>query len=639
MKKSHILFCVSFLILYMSHAQINPSWISSGLFPGSGSSTTYNVETDLSGNIIVAGEKPSEILPVGNIFIMKYDPAGNVLWLKAFDYGTFMPWGPYDLCLDNAGNAYITFIKPVTPWTIAVQKYRASDGLLLWTTEIPGGSFNAFEWQVRPEFMTTDGNYVYIAGTKFQEGITGSSMLAVKMNLAGDTIWTRTFKGSGIYANSKSIAVDPSGNVYIAGDAWNTSIDFCVVKFNQNGGLLWHAFLDGSVYHNTDIAQKVVTDGSGNVYLTGYSQISSYQRDILTVKYNQAGTFQWQRSYGNPDYASNNAYYLEIAQDGNLYVGGYVAFQDPYPGTGKDYCLLKYDPSGNLLWDATYDYHNNEDDHPHDFEMGSDGSVYICGTTRKSCYPWEFITTVKFNAQGNLVWDVCIPGLYGTPWEISVSGSDQFVVAAGSYDTIQVKEATTIKYVSASPVDYEANITGIYFSSIIAPPVINTANQTVLAIVHDTANLEYLIPYITISDHACMYPEDEVTTSFVVPVWYNVSSFDGKTEKWWYVTVDGGYVGYEESRMENIQIYPNPTPGKFQLTKNNIKSDSKIRKGINRIELLDFHDKVLGSFNLESGPPDGGWGLDFDITGYPAGVYICRIFFSNSVIVRKIVKF
>jgi len=53
---------------------------------------------------------------------MKYDPNGNVILLKISGYENIMPMVPYDLRLDDAGNACITFIKPVSPWTIAVQK-------------------------------------------------------------------------------------------------------------------------------------------------------------------------------------------------------------------------------------------------------------------------------------------------------------------------------------------------------------------------------------------------------------------------------------------------------------------------------------------------------------------------------------
>jgi hypothetical protein len=326
-----------------------------------------------------------------------------------------------------------------TYWSIAVQKYETTDGTIMWTSELSDATFNAFEWQVKPTYMTIDENHLYVAGTKFEAGVGNREMLAMKLDLNGNILWTATHAGPGD-SNSKSIAVDENGNVYIAGDAWNTSIDYCVVKFDPNGNLLWDAFLDGDVYHSTDIAESVLVDDNGNVYVTGYSLISSYQKDILTAKYDQNGNFLWKQSYGNPGYRVNNAYYLAMSETGDLYVGGYSAYEDPYPGTGKDYILLKYTPTGSLIWDARYDYKNYLDDHPFDFDLGPEGNIYICGITMKSCYLYKFITAVKFNPQGELEWDVRVPNLYGTPWEISVIEEDRFVVAAGAFD---IQEGTT----------------------------------------------------------------------------------------------------------------------------------------------------------------------------------------------------
>ncbi|MCD4683617.1 MAG: SBBP repeat-containing protein, partial [Bacteroidales bacterium] len=510
------------------------------------------------------------------------------------------------------------------------------DGTLLWTSEIADATFNAFEWQVKPTYMTIDDNHLYIAGTKFEQGVTDSEMLIFKMDFNGDTLWTATHKGTGIYSNSKSVAVDPSGNVYIAGDAWNTSIDYCVVKFDPDGNLLWDAFYDGQVYNDTDIAQKVIVDNIGNVYITGYNQISSNLTDIVTVKYDQNGNFQWDKSYGNPEYRSNNAYFLETDESGNLYVGGYSAYEDPYPGTGKDYILLKYNPSGNLLWDARWDHFNYLNDHPVDFDMGLDGNVYICGISVKSCFPWEFITVVKYNPQGDLQWNFCIPEMYGTPWEISVINNDEFVVAAGSYDTIMVKDATTIKYDDSNPVFYDNDIIDISFESQIAPPIIDYENHTVIATVYDTVDLQYLVPYIAISDYACIYPDDEDTTSFVVPVWYNVTSFDN-VEQWWYVIVEGGYVGYNECKIESLQIYPNPAREKFEVRcslPNCVSQAGMFEVGHCRMELFDLFGKRAAL--LFEGKPASGQ-LEFDVGYLPAGVYICRLHSENQQISKKLI--
>lgn len=618
-----VLACISGL-----SAQVIPDWITPGQFPGGGSSSAYELETDAAGNVYIAGEKSYDIAPLGDIFLIKYDPNGNLIWLKTYGSANPQPIGPFDLCLDAAGNAYLAFVNPGSPWAIAIQKYRAADGFLEWTSEIPGSSFNSFEWQVRPVFMISDGNFIYLGGTKFETGESGSWMLAVKMNTGGGIEWSRTFKGSGIYANAKSIATDPSGNVYIAGDAWNASIDYCVVKYNQQGDYQWHAFLDGSVYHDTDVAENVIVDNNGNVYVTGYSQISSYEKDILTVKYNAGGVFQWQRSYGNPEYDSNNAYFLALSASDDLLVGGYVAFETPYPGSGKNFCLLKYNTAGDLQWSAIYDYQNNLDNHPFGFSKGPDGSIYIAGTSLKSCEVQQYITIVRVNPQGIIDWDISIPGLQGTPWEIGSTANDAFTIAAAKFNTQAVHEAVAIHFEPDAPVTYGADITDIWFTSQTAPPVIDFGAQTILATVHDTANLATLIPFITTSDHACFYPEDEVVTDFTTPVWYNVSSFDGEIEKWWYVSVQQGPVSTGRQTMQEFEVYPNPASAWVQMQ----LPESKYRPLT--IELMNMQGVAVFKQIIENAGAFQG----FDISHLPDGVYFFQISGFDTKLIKRIIK-
>jgi len=612
-------------------AQIDTAWISKGLFPNANSSTATVVKANQLGNVLSAGSIYNINSPYENIFIVKYDENGNILWLQAYDAADTISFEPNTICLDNDGNVYITFMKHILNsntnyWSIAVQKYNGSDGSLLWTSEIGDAQFNAFEWQVKPEYMTIDNNHLYVAGTKFEPGITGSEMLVAKMDFNGDTLWTRTHKGSGVYSNSKSVAVDPSGNVYIAGDAWNASIDYCVVKFDQNGNLLWDAFYDGQIYNDTDIAQKVFVDNNCNVYITGYNQISSNLTDIVTVKYDQNGNFQWAMNYGNPDYRSNNAYFLENDAAGNLYVGGYSAYEDPYPGTGKDYVLLKYDPSGNLLWDARYDHFNYLNDHPFDFAKGPDDNIYICGISVKSCYSNEFMTVVKYNPQGDMMWNFFVPDLFGIPWRIDVIENDQFVVAGGSIDSNMVSEAATIKYSTGTSSNYESDILNVFLESQIGPPIIDYENHTVTAIVDETANLLYLVPYIAISDHACMYPDDEDTTSFAVPVWYNVTSFDN-VEQWWIVYVEGGYVRKIENDIVDFQIFPNPAKNKFEVR------SSMFEVGQCRIDFYDLNGRKLLQKNTEVGIEK----VEIDISWLEGGIYFCKVSTEKYTNTKKII--
>jgi len=616
--KKQLLTLFSIFIISLSFAQSYPSWIANNLFPDANISVSTTIAIDPSGNILVAGTIYDIDFPYENIFVAKYDAQGEQIWLQTFSSQDTMSNEPNTICTDDQGNAYITFMRhnaPQTFWSIAVQKYSATNGTIQWTSELSEAQFNGFEWQVKPKYMSIDNNYLYVAGTKFETGVSGSEILTMKLDFNGNILWHETHSGSGLYANAKSITVDQAGNVYVAGDAWNTSIDYCLIKYDPNGNMVWDAFLDGDIYHDTDIAEYVVVDNSGNVYVTGYNQISSTLTDIVTAKYNQNGVFQWKQSYGNPDYRDNNAYYLAITDEGDLLVGGYSAYEDPYPGSGKDFILLKYSPSGNLIWEARYDYNNYLNDHPFGFDMGPEGNVYICGITMKPCYVYKFITAVKVDPQGEIAWDVRWPNLYGTPWEIAVVDNGEFFVAAGSFDSIQSETATIIHYETGDPPSYEADMLDIYFEAQVAPPFIDYDNQSVIVTVHDTANIEFLVPYITRSEFSCMYPEDEVVTSFIEPIWYNITSFDDQTEKWWIVHVEGGYVGDNENKISDFEIYPNPVKDKFKIKSQKLKAESAT------IELFDLNGRQI----LEKHIPAGRETVEINVSHLKSGVYYCKI--------------
>jgi len=632
MKKLILILLFSFFIFHFSFGQIDTAWVSRSNFPDAISSTAYNVEINASGNVFSCGVGDDDNHPNDHFYLMKQHTDGSIEWIQYFGGDTTTVSGPYDMCLDQSGNAWVVY-QQLSPVKIYIQKFSGSNGAPLWHTSFERSLFNGFEWRVRPKYLTSAGNFVYVAGTEFGLQGTDSEMLAIKIDISGSVAWTETHSGSGVYANAKSIAVDDAGNVYITGDAWNSTIDYCTVRFDANGNFLWDAFQDGLTYSSTDIAQKVIVDSNGNVYVTGFSRISENQTDILTVKYDNNGNFQWNASYGNPDYTTNNAYFLDTDASGNLYVGGYNAYQVPYPGSGKDYCLLKYTPSGSLLWDRQWDHINYLEDHPFDFKQGPDGNIYICGITKKYCYSWDFITVVKYNEQGDLQWRFWVPGLFGIPWEISVIDNDEFVVAGGSYDTIMVEDATTVKYHASNPPFYEADILDVYFESQIGPPVIDYENRRVIATVHDTANIEFLVPYITRSEHSCMYPEDEVVTSFIEPIWYNITSFDEETEKWWYVIVEGGYVDISEKDLKgNIQVYPNPTRGECKV------HSSQFTVEFESLELIDIYGKVLISNNNRTIEQLNSGTFELNMSHLPAGIYFIRIKLENHTIVKKIIK-
>ena len=85
------------------------------------------------------------------------------------------------------------------------------------------------------------------------------------------------------------------GNTFLGGNIWVG--DIFLVKYNSSGTKQWTKQLGTS---SVDWSEGVVTDSSGNVYVTGYTQgpldgntsAGAGEPDIFLVKYNSSGTKQ-----------------------------------------------------------------------------------------------------------------------------------------------------------------------------------------------------------------------------------------------------------------------------------------------------------------------------------------------------------
>lgn len=127
----------------------------------------------------------------------------------------------------------------------------------------------------------------------------------------------------------------------------------------------WAQSLGGS--HN-DRAHRVVTDGNGNSYITGYlasinamfgpntatnNSTSAYEQ-MFIAKFNRSGSNLWVRTAGGVDHDEGRAVAVDGA--GNVYVTGGFGSNSAFDSTNliahgfSDVFIAKYDAEGNFLW-------------------------------------------------------------------------------------------------------------------------------------------------------------------------------------------------------------------------------------------------------------------------------------------------
>lgn len=302
-------------------------------------------------------------------FFAKYDTSGNYQW--AYSVGGTGQDIVKGIALDGTGNIYLTGTFELTAnfnpqgsaprvsvgqSDIFIAKYNSSGGFVWTQTK---GSFSQDEGTAIAVDIT--GN-VYLTGT-YKDNIdlgSGSSFifqgtqnifLAKYDGSNGNHVWSNIIEGiiTADSAFSSSIAVDPTGDVYLTGSFKGTlnleppgtthtltssgQEDVFLAKYNTNGIYKWSEKTGGNL---KDIGWGITTNGAEGVFLTGSFQgtvdfdegsgvanrTSIGSNDIFIAKYSQGnstitGTVSYSNAY--PPYMGNHfaKLYTQVMNDGN----------------------------------------------------------------------------------------------------------------------------------------------------------------------------------------------------------------------------------------------------------------------------------------------------------------------------------
>ena len=215
--------------------------------------------------------------------------------------------------------------------------------------------------------------------------------------------WVAFYNGGNGSDIAYAIAVDGSGNVYVTGfsvgpGSCNIACnDYATIKYDASGNQQWVARYNGPA-NDDDHASAIAVDASGNVYVTGSSIGTAWpDYDYATVKYDSSGNQLWVARYNGAQGDFDFANAIAVDDSGNVYVTG---FSDD---AGFDYATVKYDSSGNQQWVARYNGPASDDDEAYAIAVDASGNVYVTGLS-VGLGTQEDYATVKYNSSGQQQW-------------------------------------------------------------------------------------------------------------------------------------------------------------------------------------------------------------------------------------------
>jgi uncharacterized delta-60 repeat protein len=312
-------------------------WVARYDGPGHSLDTAMAIAVDPSGNVYVTGRSTGSVTNY-DCATVKYSPSGQEAWVARYNG----PGNGYDECraiaVDGSGNVYVTGPSAGSGADLdyVTIKYDTSGGVQ-WIARYNGpGNATDFAYAL---VLDSSGD-IYVTGTS--TGVGGNLDYAtIKYNLAGQQQWIARYNGPGNDSDGAyAIALDGSGNVIVTGGSVGTTYpdyDYATIKYNSAGQQQWVARYDGPA-HDRDEAPHMAVDGSGNVYVTGYSTGLGTDYDYATIKYSPSGEEEWVARYNAPADFGDVAYGVAVDISGNVYVTGSSAGV----GTNSDYATVKY---------------------------------------------------------------------------------------------------------------------------------------------------------------------------------------------------------------------------------------------------------------------------------------------------------
>ena len=411
-----------------------------------------------------------------DVFITKLNAAGS-----AIVYSTYLGGNgddrAFSIAVDASGNAYVTGYTGSTNFPIVagvqttvgggrhafVAKLNSNGATLLYSTYLGGsgsdsgngiaidgggasyitGSTTSIDFPILGAFQSTPGG--------------GMDAFVTKLNAAGSAIVYSTYLGGSADDRGSSIAVDSSGNAYVAGNTSSTNFptlsalqaanggggDAFITKLSASGAsLIYSTYLGGSGVENVELGRSIAVDSTGSAYITGMTASANFptfvpmqaslvgSNDAFVVKLTPAGSaFVYSTFLGGSgiDYGES----IAIDSSLNAYVAGYTSSIDfpavnadqPVNGGAYDAFIAKLNASGSALTDTDL-LGGSGSDAAYGIALDSSASAYLTGQTGSPNFP------LKTPAQGSIGTSTLAAfvakftfGATGPPTALSVSPS------------------------------------------------------------------------------------------------------------------------------------------------------------------------------------------------------------------------
>jgi hypothetical protein len=302
------------------------------------------VAADTNGNVFVTGFSDLDYATA------KLTAAGTNLWTRTFSNLTWtnLPDISSLIAVRPDGSVSVSGLETES----SVNNYNAHQirtitydgaGNQLWTDDSNGAGNDVSQLVTANSLVLSPQGYLATFGNF--PGI--HSWVTKVFDQTGNILWTWFLDADGNFSWDGfgiGAAWGGAGNLYLTGLKANTAGDYdiALVKLSTNGHKIWL-----SQYHGSAPGQNqpnaIDVDSAGNAFVTGYSPGPGSGNDIITLKY-AGSNLVWIARYNGPGNGDDVANSIVLDTNGGVYVSGYSATTNG----GTEFVTIKYQSQPTL---------------------------------------------------------------------------------------------------------------------------------------------------------------------------------------------------------------------------------------------------------------------------------------------------
>jgi hypothetical protein len=360
------------------------------------------VATDAAGNVYVTGKRIDTFCnictystKISDIITMKYDGAGNRIWLNRYHDSALILAEPADITLSSNGTILITgnerrYVSQIGTYVsnLLIQKINSNGQttLIKKMNNVVGAS-GCFD----------NGDSLVIVGASDPDNLYQTQKpMALKFTPNGTLIWSNVFNEFGKNGKYYFVQCDAQNNIYTNGqtdtNAFFTNPRIITIKYNVNGQQQWFKKEADRTTTRAHSYGDFKIDAAGNSYVAGYINKSGVDDDWVISKYNNAGVKSWTSTFDGTLHGSDKPIGLAVSKSGGVYVAGYVLH------TGGFYSITTaaYNGNGGLIAADIFNGIKRSNAFAAGIGLDKNNNVYVGGFLSTANSPFPSSILIKY---------------------------------------------------------------------------------------------------------------------------------------------------------------------------------------------------------------------------------------------------